>query len=102
MKVKMKVEVSGTRDGQPWPKRGEVLELPDADGAQLCAGGLAEPLPDDHVEKAVPDTGGVETRADEPPDPAAVRAWAAENDVKVAAKGKVPDDVVAAYLNSKA
>lgn len=54
MKVRMKVDISGTRSGQPWPRRGEVIDLPDATGAHLCANGQAEPVTDDDtVEKAV-------------------------------------------------
>lgn len=118
MKIRMKVEVSGTRNGQPWPARGATLEVDDSEGAGMCAAGLATPVGDDPVEVAVPSTEDVETRelsesekeADPqarlareqlPPDPADVRAWAADNNVKVAAKGKVPDDVVTAYLQSR-
>lgn len=118
MRVKMKVSVSGARDGQSWPAVGEELDLPDEEAAQYCTAGLAVPVPDDGVETAVPSTEDVETRelsesekeadlnarkAREqlPPDPAAVRAWAADNNLKVAAKGKVPDDVVAAYLEAQ-
>jgi hypothetical protein len=52
----MKTDVSGSRDGQPWPKRGETMEVSDAEGADLCASGMAEPVGDkDHdVETAVP------------------------------------------------
>ncbi|MFF1685934.1 hypothetical protein [Streptomyces sp. NPDC058254] len=46
MKVRMKVQISGTRDGQEWPAKGDEVELPDDEGAQLCASGLAEPLTD--------------------------------------------------------
>jgi len=53
VKVRMKVEVSGTRNGKPWPRRGEVVDLPDAEGADLCAAGLADPVTDTRVEKAV-------------------------------------------------
>ncbi|MFI1767517.1 hypothetical protein ACH41H_36470 [Streptomyces sp. NPDC020800] len=57
MKVRIRGDISGSRDGVPWPKRGEVMELPDDEGAQLCASGLATPVKDTEkdVEKAVPD-----------------------------------------------
>ncbi|HCA86372.1 MAG TPA: hypothetical protein DEQ61_13230 [Streptomyces sp.] len=42
MKIRMKVEMSGTRNGQPWPKPGEVVELPTAEAAHLVASGVAE------------------------------------------------------------
>lgn len=56
MRVRMKIDVSGSRDGQPWPKRGETLDLPDDEGAKLCAAGMAEPVGDvsADVEKAIP------------------------------------------------
>lgn len=44
MKVRMKVGISGTRSGADWPLPGGVLEVDDAEGAHLCAGGLAEPV----------------------------------------------------------
>lgn len=54
MKVKMLVAVSGTRDGEAWPARGETADLPDAEAADLCAAGLAEPVaekPEARTEK---------------------------------------------------
>lgn len=53
VKVLMKVDMSGTRNGVEWPRSGSVVELPDHEGAKLCAAGIATPLPsfDDHVEK---------------------------------------------------
>lgn len=44
MLVRMKVSMSGTRNGQDWPPRGSVLELPDAEGADYCRTGMAEPV----------------------------------------------------------
>lgn len=41
MRVRMKVTISGTRDGKPWPERGEVVDLPDGEAEQLVASGLA-------------------------------------------------------------
>jgi hypothetical protein len=56
VKVQIKGDISGSRDGVPWPKRGETMELPDDEGAALCASGLAVPAAetDDEVETAVP------------------------------------------------
>ncbi len=51
----MKVDVSGTRDGHPWPPRGSVVELPDAEAADYCRNGMAEPVATfDEPETAVP------------------------------------------------
>jgi hypothetical protein len=41
MRVRMKVTISGTRDGQPWPERGQSVDLPDSEAEQLVASGLA-------------------------------------------------------------
>lgn len=51
MKVRMKVGVSGTHDGVDWPPRGGVADVSDAEGADLCDRGLAEPVAEDRVEK---------------------------------------------------
>lgn len=52
MKVRMKVQISGTRDGADWPAPGEVVTLPDFEGARLCANGSAVPVAVDKVERA--------------------------------------------------
>lgn len=44
MQVRMKVHVSGTRNGQEWPPRGSVVDLPDAEAADYCRTGMAEPV----------------------------------------------------------
>lgn len=54
MKVKMKIAISGTRNGEPWPRTGEKTDLPDQEAAELCAAGLAEPVAENEkIEKAV-------------------------------------------------
>lgn len=54
MKVRMKVDVSGSRNGQPWPSRGGVVDVPDDEGAHLCSAGMAVPLmPESEPETAV-------------------------------------------------
>lgn len=52
MKVRMKVDVSGTRNGQEWPRRGSIVDLPDAEAIQMCEAGMAVPVVDDDVETA--------------------------------------------------
>ncbi|MFJ6617589.1 hypothetical protein ACIQOW_08440 [Kitasatospora sp. NPDC091335] len=37
MRVRMLVQMSGTRDGQDWPPPGTVLDLPEAEALQLAA-----------------------------------------------------------------
>jgi hypothetical protein len=53
----MRYDVSGLRDGKPWPPRGGTVELPDEEAAALCSAGTAEPVhdPESGVEKAVID-----------------------------------------------
>jgi hypothetical protein len=55
--VRMRTDVSGLRNGQPWPPRGGTVELPDDEAAQMCAAGTAEPVhdPESGVERAVVD-----------------------------------------------
>lgn len=49
MQVRMKVTISGTRDGQPWPPRGELVDLPDGEAEQMIRGGLAGAAGDDEA-----------------------------------------------------
>lgn len=42
MRVTMRVQISGTRDGREWPAPGGDVELTSEEAAQLCAMGLAE------------------------------------------------------------
>jgi hypothetical protein len=58
MKVRMKVDVSGGRNGVAWPRRGGTVDLPKDEALQMCRNGMAEPVDssDDDVETAtVPD-----------------------------------------------
>lgn len=67
MKVRMKVAVSGTWNGQPWPPPGEVAERPDDQAEALIAGGMAErveerPAAEPPEENAKKPDGDVEKR----------------------------------------
>lgn len=54
MKVKLKVQLSGTRDGVSWPAVGSVVELPDDEARDMLVSGVAAPLDDkDNPESAV-------------------------------------------------
>jgi hypothetical protein len=83
VRVRMKVDVSGSRNGVKWPARGETVEVNDEEGTQLCASGIAAPVPDDEVETALPKKGDVETRGVETDDLDALRAQAEKAGVKV-------------------
>lgn len=58
MLVRMRGDISGLRDGKPWPKNGHTIELPDHEAEHLIAAGTAveikrdDPLP---VETATVD-----------------------------------------------
>lgn len=61
MKIKLKVTLSGTRDGIEWPAAGCSVGLPDAEAAQMIAAGLASAVAPP-VETATANTSTVETR----------------------------------------
>lgn len=44
MKVRMKVGISGTRDGVPWPGIGEILDTDPREAAELVQLGHADPV----------------------------------------------------------
>lgn len=58
MKVRMRYQLSGTRDGEPWPAPGEEINLSDHEAAKYCANGIAEPVTATKAEKQ---TGGLTT-----------------------------------------
>lgn len=47
MLIRMLVDMpeGATRNGQPWPAKGETSELPTAEAAHLVASGIAEEAP---------------------------------------------------------
>lgn len=49
----MKVQVSGTRDGQDWPAPGDELDVTDDEAVSLLNAGLAVPVEKSEPEKAV-------------------------------------------------
>jgi len=65
MLVKMLVEVSGLRDGKPWPSKGGTVELPDDEAVVLFENRMAAPVhdPESGVERAVVDDSHEERRA---------------------------------------
>ncbi len=55
MKVTMQQKISGTRDGEEWPERGEEIDLPDDEAEALISQGAAVASKD--APKAAPDSG---------------------------------------------
>lgn len=41
MRVTMRAQISGTRDGKDWPVPGESIDLPEAEAKQLIEQGMA-------------------------------------------------------------
>ena len=68
MQVKMIAQLTGTRDGEDWPRVGATIDLPDAEAADLIMNGYAvDPtdVEDDDVEDDDVEDDDVET-ADAP------------------------------------
>lgn len=79
MNVTMRVQISGTRDGQDWPAPGASIDVPDDEAAQLLALGLATEGSDDDRQPATDDDSDTDpteaepeagTDSDSAPDPA--------------------------------
>jgi hypothetical protein len=51
MKIRMLVEMTGSRDGEPWPAKGEEADLPTAAAAHLVSAGVAEMVSADKPRK---------------------------------------------------
>jgi hypothetical protein len=62
MRVKMKVDMSGTRDGVPWPPRGTPIDLPEAEALQYLNADMAVPAGEEPPQTATMPTDDVETR----------------------------------------
>lgn len=66
MKVRMKQQLTGSRNGLRWPAPGGVIDVLDVEAADLLASGIAEPVkaekPADKAEKRPASRKRVETR----------------------------------------
>ncbi|WP_327180459.1 hypothetical protein OG599_35200 (plasmid) [Streptomyces sp. NBC_01335] len=76
MKIRMLQQMSGTRNGEDWPARGAVTDLPTGEAQHLVASGIAEEVGDDEPEV---ETATAPTVADEKR-PAARKTAAAKPD----------------------
>ncbi|MEY4373220.1 MAG: hypothetical protein RL219_1989 [Actinomycetota bacterium] len=52
MKIRMKVDISGTRNGEPWPAQGEIIDLPDDEAQSLIDNNMAEAVAKTKAETA--------------------------------------------------
>ncbi|MET9506917.1 hypothetical protein ABZX62_00265 [Streptomyces flavidovirens] len=73
MRVRMKVTLSGTRDGEAWPQAGGCTDLPDDEANHLLKIGLAEqadeePTPEAPPEDLDPAAPSAEPGVGEPPE----------------------------------
>lgn len=91
MRIRMTVDMSGTRNGQPWPRRGEIADLPTTEAAHLCASGIAEP-----VTEPEPEPVGEVEQATAPPaetsEPESVETTAATLSEKRRGRPRLPRD----------
>jgi hypothetical protein len=69
MDVVMQHQVSGTRDGVPWPPRGGVMSLPEDEAVILIAQGSAKPVGEVADEPETAEAPPVGEVADEPKRP---------------------------------
>lgn len=46
MRVEMLTQISGTRDGQEWPRPGDAIDVPDHEAADLIRAGYAKEATD--------------------------------------------------------
>ncbi|MFF2331822.1 MULTISPECIES: hypothetical protein [unclassified Streptomyces] len=54
MLIRMRVTMPGSRNGAPWPDKGDTLDLPDDEAEQLIRYGAADPAGDDEQPPAAP------------------------------------------------
>lgn len=62
MKVRIVNRPTGLLNGRDWPEVGEVLEVEDVHGADMCASGIGEPVVEDKAEKRPASKRSVEKR----------------------------------------
>lgn len=44
MKIRMMTDVSGSRNGVEWPRRGGTVDVPKEEAMQMCRAGMAVPV----------------------------------------------------------
>lgn len=53
MRVRMLTNITGSRNGEEWPRPGGTLDVPDHEGVDLIANGYAEPVEASEPAEAV-------------------------------------------------
>ncbi|MFD6275835.1 hypothetical protein ACFWFI_09710 [Streptomyces sp. NPDC060209] len=65
MRIRMKQTISGTRNGEEWPARGEIADIPTGEAQHLVASGIAEEV---HAEEEPENEGPDDRSKGEDPD----------------------------------
>ena len=63
MKVQMRAQISGTRNGEDWPGPGAIVDLPDDEAESLILNGLALEPDEETADEPI---GDVETATKKP------------------------------------
>ncbi len=58
MKVRLTQQITGTRDGQPWPAAGEEIDLPESEALALLQGGTARAVDSRNADVEIRELGG--------------------------------------------
>lgn len=66
MKVRLEVQISGTRNGVDWPAPGDVIDLPTGEAESLIASGQAAASKSAAAPIEVAVTAGLETAVAKP------------------------------------
>lgn len=105
MIVKMKTQIGGYRNEQPWPPAGGMIELPDHEAADMIANGYAEeatgedaPRDDEPVDAVDDEPAG----ADDDESDAPAGEDEAPADAPVTEEAPAPDDKPAARRGGRA
>jgi len=63
MRVRMKTQIGGYRDLQPWPAPGGTIDVPDPEGRDLIAAGYAEATEPESAAAAPADEADLTTKS---------------------------------------
>lgn len=67
MRIRMKQTISGTRNGQEWPARGEIADIPTGEAQHLVASGIAEEVTDTEGQEPQVETATAPATAEKRP-----------------------------------
>lgn len=84
MRIQMKIHITGSRNGRPWPPKGGIVDLPDHEAADLIAAGHAQEVPADEPRPTAPAADDRQAAGTEPD-------GATEGDAGTAAAGAAPE-----------